>query len=440
MTSQLPFFPFDPERFIGTVTEVSPTSVKVNLPKAATSEAALQHGGRVGAGEVGEFVVIECGETGVFGRIVNVRLPERERLGVEPKLGHQVETHPVGTIQLLTSFHLRDGVVARGITRYPRLGSRVYSAHALIIKWIAESSHRIHQTNGPLVLNLANLPSANDTSVAVTPEHLFGRHCAVVGATGGGKSWTLARMIEEVARHSSKLLLFDATGEFHSLSKGVTHVYLGADPTPLPADSKEVVFPYNQLTESDLFGLFKPSGQVQAPKLRAAMKSLKLAKLESSLASNGIIFKAGRDRKPYDDAYIKHASSLENPFADFDLSKLPQQIDAECIWPNDLQNPTKWGRINEQDRNYSISLITRIEDILQSKELSCVLKPGGKEPLSNALDAFLDDAGARVLRVSLRYLPFAHNAREIVANAIGRFLLSKAREGKFPKQPFNFFP
>lgn len=44
-----------------------------------------------------------------------------------------------------------------------------------------------------------------------------------------------------------------------------------------------------------------------------------------------------------------------------------------------------------------------------------------------------------MLRISLRYLPSSLNAPELVANAIGRFLLATAKTGKFLKQPVILF-
>lgn len=46
----------------------------------------------------------------------------------------------------------------------------------------------------------------------ISPEKLFGRHCAILGTTGGGKSWTTARIIEECLKHKAKIILLDATG------------------------------------------------------------------------------------------------------------------------------------------------------------------------------------------------------------------------------------
>lgn len=442
MTTRLPLYPFDAERLIGTTTEISPTSAKANLPNAGHSDGTWRYGHRLGEGEVGEFVLLECGENAVFGRILNVKLPERERLTVDQKLGKEAKNHPIGTIQLLSSINVVTGEVHGGISVFPRIGTSVYCAHPEIIKWIAEATSQARNGSEPLRLNLATLSASYSPAISLTPERLFGRHCGVLGATGGGKSWTLARMIEELSGFSSKVLLLDATGEFHTLDEIAAHVYFG-DGAPQPKEAKEVVLPYSKLLEADLLALFRPSGQTQVPKLRQAMKSLKLAKAEPTLAPNGFWLKTQQKKKPYEDACKKHAALLEAPFADFDIKYLAKQINEECIWmeggTRQSPDPTSWGLANEQERSYCVSLLTRIEEMIQSKELACVFQPEKKESLFDRIDSFLGDAKQNILRVSMKYVPFAHDARDIVANAIGRNLLADARSGKFKNCPLLVF-
>jgi hypothetical protein len=444
MSNALPVYPFDPERWIGTVCEVGPSYAKANLPDAAASHARWQHGTRLGAGEVGEFVVLECDDLAVFGRLTNVKLPEKDRLSVQPELGRNVEAHPLGTIQLLTTISLATGQVSGGITHFPRLGSKVYSAHPRLVAKLAErSSHTGVDAASPAVtLRLGTLPDAGEVSVDVTPERLFGRHCAVLGATGGGKSWTLARLLEQAATFPSKVILLDATGEFHTLKGAVKHVHIGHDPSN-PKNSSEVVVPYSHLTEADLVTLFNPSGRTQAPKLRAAIRSLKLARVEAALASAGIIKKAEQQKRPFEDAFKKHAKAVEGPAADFEIGRLALQIDEECVFDNGFTNrvadPSKWGGYSDAEKSYCVTLVTRITALLNSRALGCIFQPGTKASLFKTISDFLADKDSRILRVSLQYLPFDYNAREIVANAIGRFLLDEARDGKFRGHPLLVF-
>ena len=446
MSTGLPVYPFDAQMCVGTLSEVGPSFAKANLPHAAAPEGRWHHGRRYGLGEVGEFVIVECGQFGILGRLVSVKLPERERLTVEPELGGDREAHPLGTIQLLSTLSIESGKVTPGMTQYPRLGSRVYVAHPSLLKWVAETSQRAstetEQDLNPLLLDVAALPSANDTAINLTPEHVFGRHCAVLGATGGGKSWSLARLIEQAARHHAKLILFDATGEFHTLTCGVRHVYLGQG-VAQPASGHEVVFPYTELTESDLLALFRPSGLSQAPKLRAAMKSLKLARVAPTeipqLLNDGVVVKANEQKHSFESAYARHAAVVEAPRADFEVGCLTRQIAEECVYPTDFKDATCWGKRNDAEFSYCVSLITRIQDIVTSGDLACLFQPTGRPSLVDEMESFLTDPDERVLRISLKHTPFAHDAREITANAIGRHLLTLGRTGKFRNLPVVVF-
>ena len=72
----------------------------------------------------------------------------------------------------------------------------------------------------------------------------------------------------------------------------------------------------------------------------------------------------------------------------------------------------------------------------EAAEFACIFKPGTKKPLFDAIESFMADARQRVLRISLRRdVSFASDARQIVANTIGKHLLKKARMGAFQGTP-----
>lgn len=163
-----PPYPFENERYIGTVTQVGPSSVRANLPLAGRSGNKLHHGHRVAGGEVGEFVLIACDELALFGRVLEVRLPERERLSVEPDLGDQPELHPVGAIQLLATVDISSHSIQPGLSRYPRLGSRIYSAHPDFVRWLASARYQENR-HDEVVIDLASLPDAADIGISLSP-------------------------------------------------------------------------------------------------------------------------------------------------------------------------------------------------------------------------------------------------------------------------------
>jgi hypothetical protein len=395
------------------------------------------YGSSLEAGRVGEFVVIEASDHAVFGRVVSVRLPEKERLAVEEELGKASEANPIGFVQLMATVALKDGRIEAGVPVHPRLGARCFSAHPELIQWLAQHSKSVDR-EGAMLLDIAVLPFSTETKISIAPESLFGRHCAVLGATGGGKSWTMARLMEQACQFRAKILLIDATGEFYT-QRGdhVVHTYFGDDEeTKAIPGSRAVYFPYAKLTEGDLFALFRPTAQFQAPKLRQAMKSLKLAVLEPGLSTDGVLKKADQPRKKFDDAAIAHAKSLEKQDALFYVEKLKFQIAEECLtFPSD---PSKFGSPDSKEIGFCNGLIQRVEQMVSAPELACIFRPDKNSQsdfIKLTLNPFLHDPNQRLLRISLKDLSFEHSVREVLVNAIGRYLLAQGRLGTFQSLP-----
>ena len=429
------FSPFAPERRIGTVIKVLATSALANLPNATSPGGRQLLGSRIGAGEIGEFVFIECGELAVLGRITEIALSSTDRLSVEASVSGIGESNPFGTIHLLTTIAVQTGELRRGIVRHPRLGAQVFSADNNLVKTIVEGKI---DAKIRCFIELAELPETEGTKINLTPEHLFGRHCAVLGATGGGKSWTVAKLVEEVARNRGKAILIDATGEYYD--SAADHYHVGDRGLNEPSTAQEVVFPYTYLVEDDLFAIFRPSPGAQAPKLREAIKSLKLAKLEPGFvqSDHGFVIKSGRNVTTLENAFRKHKIALSNPSADFDITLLAEQIRHECYRPF-VNAGNVWAGADESAFGYCISLINRIETHLSTPNLAFLFNPQKKTTIPAVMAAFISKIDSHILRISLEGVPFGVNAREILVNAIGRNLLQMARSGQFRDVPLIVF-
>jgi uncharacterized protein len=369
---------------------------------------------------VGSYIVVQEEGIGLFGLISNMGL----QAGV-----------PTCSIELIATIDLARNKVDNGTGVSPSINSNVYLAKPELVKDIVTKG--IDNQND-LKIILGRLPHNRETLLQFTPERLFGRHIAIIGTSGSGKSWSVARLIGECSRMpSSKVILFDATGEYHTLNHDVKHVQLGhSEDFEVPPNTLQVSLPYFHLNETDLFGIFNPQGQSQAANLRAAIDSLKLAKLAEYLAPDGTIIKAHRSKLDFMNESARYRKQLEDPRAMFDITLLPQQIRHECVAPQ--QSPTEpmfWGAHNSVDYSYCVPLINRIKDIITAPSLSPVFSPGKDRSLLDEVNLFLKDDRYRVLRISLKYLSFAYGTREILVNAVGRFLMHSARQGKFKKNP-----
>ena len=433
------------ELLIGVVSSVSAQVAKFNLSDAGSPSAAHLRGERYGRGEVGEFVLIEGQTTLLLGRIVEVRLPERDRRAVNPSQARFAELDAVGMIQLLGTVAMDSLQVTAGVACYPRLGDRVYSAPHQFLADLPRLMEVKGEATPSVQLALGSIDSAFESKILIKPEKLFGRHCAILGATGGGKSWTTARIIEECLKHKSKIILLDATAEYRGFSGGfISHLHLG-EPGEKADCSVLASLPPTCFNESDFIALFEPAGKVQGPKLRAAIRSLRLAKLKPGLASNGIIKKINQPKQTIQEAEQAQGTSerLDDPSQDFDVQKLVAQIAEECVYPDGGTQKQKdyshWGSADESAYSYCLSLITRISGVLCSPSLECVFKHR-EHPITEAIDEFLTEKSkGRLLRVCLSGVTYEYKAREIVANAIGRHLLGLARKGNMKGMPVVVF-
>lgn len=405
----------EPSYKIGTVCDGGISSVKVMMEEGENAVPC----------QVSDYVLVPAGKLFIFGQVSGTTL----------ETNAQGQRSPICTVALLNTIDFDTASVTPGVSKRPVLGADVFLADPSVVRMVAESRARSKGAAAAVCLNLACLADGHKTPVSITPEMLFGRHMAILGTTGGGKSYTLTRLVEEVARHRSKTILFDPSGEFGAIESGALHVYIGNHPEP-PPNLHEVVVPYNQLTENDLFAIFQPSGEAQAPKLRQAIKSLKLAKLSPSIALGGVISKASRSKQFFEQAYSEHINAIESATADFDITKLVRQISNECVFANrSATEPHLWGDINQIELSLCVSLTNRVQDIVTSENLAPIFQPAEKPSLFDVMEAFLKSDDYRVLVVSMQYLSFEHNAREIVANAAGRFMMAAARNERFREMP-----
>lgn len=425
--------PFIPERLAGTVIAVQGSETTVSLPWAGLGPVSL-FGQPVLRGEVGEFLLFACGPVAIFGRLVSLEAPRAKRPEASTTPDARTATDVVGTVQLLGTLRL-DGGFTRGVERHPRVGDLVYAADADAIRAVLASG----VDSDGIRLALGVLRGGQSVEVEVPAEVLFGRHLAIVGSTGGGKSWTLETLMEQSALAGVRILLLDATGEFAPLGDLAEHVLVSTRP---PLSGSQACLPHRQLSESDRRALLRPSAGSQLPKLRAAIRSLRLAAAldeNDPLVIDGLIQKANKPRRPYSQACFAHPDVLDDPQAPFDIRKLSDQVRHECVFETDQRDENRFGGWATNELSYCNTMIARILDLTQTGDVMDILDPVGSTPPPSVLDVidkWLAAGGpSNILRVSFADLTFEHNMREIVVNTIGRHLLARARAGNFRTRP-----
>lgn len=420
----------DSLRYVGTITAVTASSAQANLPHATARPETRS----MARGAVGDFVFVDCESVKLLGRITEVKLPDAERLTVEPAMGASPEPHPIGRIQLLASVDQRKRKLVRGLRAHPRVGDSVYLAQPDVFGELASNALA---KDDQITIDLGTLSMGNGVHLKLPPETLFGRHCGVFGATGGGKSWTISHLLDEIKKVGGKCILFDPTGEFAELSSVSRHYAFQSG----EEKTQRVHFPYTQMTEDDLFTLFRPSGQSQGPKLREAIRSLKLVRIYRgkmpagiSRTPGGAVLKAGQPRAPFFAALEEQKELINSPLCDFNIGALAEQVSNECVWSNGPgANFENWGG-SDASLAHCETLIARIRTHVSSPQLSCLFDKEGQS-LVDVLTDFFEKEDDDIIRLSFKGVHFEHNTREILLNVIGRYLLGEARSGVFRSKP-----
>ncbi|MGQ2983123.1 ATP-binding protein [Flavobacterium sp.] len=424
------------------------------------------YGEELKGGLVGNYVVIEGEKLGFLGKILELSLPEKERLELSEKSFSTKDFHPTGKIEILLSFELfNPAKIDKGLNSLPMIGAKVFICSSEFIQGYFKSFgvKDEHKDNAPLI-EIGHLTYDKSTAVEISQQALFGRHCAIVGTTGGGKSYTVSKLIEGIIKNKSKAIIIDPTGEYHNFDS-----IAGTSSTPLIL-TNSAFFHYTNLTISDLFVLLRPSGQVQSPKLMEAIKSLKIYKIlennvdgdfivriddntfsikindvglrENISVRDNTIVKASQLMRPFNRVYSKFIADVEGINSDFDIQALSSQLMRECIHDVDFNNHLMWGGNNNNHATNCISLILRINNLVNNPEFNKVFgfnRPkNDPDELIQGINNFLD-SDLSLLRIGFESVSFDFQAREILANAVGKYLLGLSRSGKFKETPLILF-
>ncbi|MFQ0814563.1 hypothetical protein AVM02_13140 [Brucella anthropi] len=138
--------PVDPDQYIGTVIFDSASQVHANLPLASTHPERRP----LARGAVGDFVFVDCERIKILERITEVRIPDGERLSVEPRLGATLSPNPIGRIQLLASVANGDTGLARGVNTYPKIGDGIFLASAEVLANMINNATKADEINIPI--------------------------------------------------------------------------------------------------------------------------------------------------------------------------------------------------------------------------------------------------------------------------------------------------
>lgn len=213
---------------IGTVDFVSPDEIKVALDIEAPESVALNAGSPRPFPRVNSYVLIHVDDGFLVGQIEWLTVERSsfpKRRGMQdfglvdlPYPLRKMSLNPLGTLRKKSS-SLEEGEeysFRRGADALPSIGAGVLLPTDKQLRSIVESGERRR-------VKIGTSPLAGNAEVCIDPDRLFGRHLAVLGNTGSGKSCSVAGLIRwslEQAQEQSgtnpnaRFIVLDPNGEY----------------------------------------------------------------------------------------------------------------------------------------------------------------------------------------------------------------------------------
>lgn len=206
------------DRVIGTVESVSADRIEVLLDPEAPQATALNTGTPAAFPRINGYVLIPNESGAIIGVISSVRierLPYPKRRGTQQDFGlvdlpfpaRLMVLTPLGTLIARPKGDTADSIfqlrleVKRGVDVFPSVGDPVILPTDEQLQAIVQGESP--DTPGRILLGYC--PTAGRAPVYVDPDKLFGRHLAILGNTGAGKSCSVAGLVRwsiEAAREA----------------------------------------------------------------------------------------------------------------------------------------------------------------------------------------------------------------------------------------------
>ena len=263
--------------------------------------------------------IINVGEKSVLVGQIGTHVSIQQRgVHVLASVTHTWEVHKDGEIQrfmecLPLGEVISDDKFCRGINQYPITGAEVF----LVTE---EEMQSLFSNNASYNFSLGHLKNHPDVKVFLDPNPLFGRHLAILGQSGSGKSWTVASLLQHTVdiMPNAHVVLLDLHGEY--CWRDDDHKLRGAFKSSVMryVDARDLEIPYWLLTYSELIDLLidrdDPGASTQIAYLREVL--LILRKQANEMQTD-----FGKSKGPlygqFDEFLVKLQSKLNDARYDF---------------------------------------------------------------------------------------------------------------------------
>ena len=284
-----------------------PENMTVNLENPAGPTPLL-------IGQPGTFVSVAIPSGELLAMIVTINMkestPSQSELRAAATDGEAIAEQntreivavPIGTIN-------SSGVFERGADVLPTVTSPVFAV-------TSETIDSIYQQYAGGNFSLGHLSLIPEQQASINLDAFLSRHAAILGQTGGGKSWTVASFLQKISRFpQSTVVLFDLHGEYSQAFGDEADIISGTD----------VELPYWLMNSEELLGLMVDRSEAAAPNQIAKFKQL----LQSAKESHAENQRLGIEKITIDTPIYFDFTNILNEFRRLDTEREPGQREKE---------------------------------------------------------------------------------------------------------------
>lgn len=272
------------ERTIGKVISVDSFRAYIRLDDDLKSLYKSGYEDIFEVARINSYIIIPIGADKIVAMVTSVRAIDETEIGKNKeaifltKSARYLVATMIGTIE-------NSGNYIQGVYNYPILDNPVWYVTSQDLDNIFDQKQKNDTTEinfeDDYYLPVGTSPSFSDYKIKINPDKFFGKHAAILGNTGSGKSCTFASIIQSMfdfdyngkKLKNAHVIIFDTNGEYKQAFQGTKEApYKNLElVNPFHVDKDGMKVPFWFMNFADYDYLFEPTSGTQAPVFKRAL-------------------------------------------------------------------------------------------------------------------------------------------------------------------------
>lgn len=266
------------ERRIGSVISVDSFRLYIKLDDNLKSLYKSGYEDIYEVAKINSYIIIPIGSERIVAMVTRVRSMDETDFAKDKSAIFLTQAARYLVATMIGTINSK-GKYIQGVYNYPVLDNPVWYVTKDNLNSIFDHKNENDQIDfaNDFYLPIGSSPSFPDYKIKINPDKFFGKHAAILGNTGSGKSCTVASILQSLFKfnynsqnlQSAHIIIFDTNGEYKA-AFGKDYEQL-KEVNPFYINKEGLKVPYWFMNYDDCNHLFKPTPGTQEPILKRAI-------------------------------------------------------------------------------------------------------------------------------------------------------------------------